>query len=180
MAALVYTKGFFNFQFTCSATILSYNKLLTAAHCVQNTSSITLLLATLNTDEPYYSVDVSDDEIIIHDEYDRRSHSNNLAIIELKRPLKFSQKIGQVSMVDKASVRSIKTGTNVLMLGYMESNDPNRNYEDTHLRSISAKIADFSTCHGIYSGINKLENGRHFCLHNTYPKYAGGNRSLLE
>lgn len=178
MAALRSTNSS-NFQFICGATILSNNKLLTTANCVHQARSVTLSVATLNTDEPYYSVEVSANEIIVHAEYDERTQSNNIAVIELERPLKFSPKIGSINMVDKTSMKSIKSGTNVLMLGYMESTDPNRDYGDTHLHSINAKISDFHACQSVYSGTATLVNGNQFCLHgNTYGKYIGGIRSL--
>ncbi|XP_031639845.1 uncharacterized protein LOC116351834 isoform X2 [Contarinia nasturtii] len=171
MVALQYTKGYSDVRHTCGATIISNSKILTSARCVYGTRSITLLLATINSDEPYYSINVSDEQVFVHPDYDEDTFANNIAVLEI--PLKFSSKVGKIDMIEKTSLASIKPCADVLMYGYMESNSPNRTYTETHLRSIDTKLANFSVCQDIYSGYVNLDKEKQFCLQSV-EQCSGG------
>lgn len=177
MAALVYLDVRSHARRTCGVTILSEKKLMTSAHCVYHRHSITLMFATINTDEPYHEVSISDEEIIIHPEYNESNHSNNIAIIELESPLEFSRKIGKIDMIEEASWERIKTDIDVQILEYKQSVDPDRIYTDTHLRVKGRKI---EKCSGADNSVNE----RLWCLKAVEAEkdqqYSGGNRSPLK
>ncbi|XP_031634164.1 uncharacterized protein LOC116347624, partial [Contarinia nasturtii] len=162
---------------TCGAAILSNVKILTAAHCLYSKGAITLAIATVNTDEPFHSIDISEGEIFIHPEYSKGDSAwqNDIALIILRSPLKFGSKIDKIEMVPTNYVA--KPGENVQILGYSESNSQSRNYFDTHLRYINSTMADFEVCRDGHSGSANLERDKQFCLmvnENTNKKYAGG------
>ncbi|XP_031627711.1 uncharacterized protein LOC116343649 [Contarinia nasturtii] len=70
VALIIYKKNSTSFTtYTCGATIISNYKIITAANCVVNRGAITLAVASVNSDEPFYKIDVSDEEIIVHPKY---------------------------------------------------------------------------------------------------------------
>ncbi|XP_031633673.1 uncharacterized protein LOC116347270 [Contarinia nasturtii] len=165
IAAILYQK--YTSSGTCGAVVLSNNKILTSAHCVSDQPlSVTLLLATSNTDEPYKSLNVVTDEIFIHPEYssgDSPPFVNDIAIILLKKALKFGLKIGKIDMVPTSYMA--KPGEDVELFGYSESQRTHgASYYDTNLRSINTKIADFDLCLSSYAGTANLERGKQLCL----------------
>lgn len=167
---------------TCTATILSNNKIVTSANCVTSVHSVTLVLATVNTDEPCYKVKINDDEIHIHPEFDKNTNCNDIAVLELKTALKFGPKVGKIEMVDKSYASK---GMDVTILGFSESNDPNRDYSATHLRYIDATVFDFKACQFLFVEIQPprlLDEDRQFCIilrggqyyDNIENKFSGG------
>lgn len=52
--------------FTCSATILPNFNIVTAAHCVLNAISVTLIFGTVNLISPYRTLNVSSNQVHIH------------------------------------------------------------------------------------------------------------------
>lgn len=152
-------------QRTCTATLVSNNKILTSASCLlPNRTLPTLAFATTNTDEPYYKVDISsEDEIFIHPEYDDDTKDNDICVIELKTALKFGQKIGKIDMVDKGYVA--KMGDTISMFAFAESDNPQRSYYDTQLQYIESKIVNLNICN-YYSDDEKLvpKKDKQFCV----------------
>ncbi|XP_031632801.1 uncharacterized protein LOC116346741 [Contarinia nasturtii] len=186
MAALLYTKIsiFSNTPYiSCGATIISSSKILTIASCVQDIRSLNLLVSTINTDEPYYQLKISRQEIHIHPKYNKSTFANNIALLELKTPLKFGPKklIGKIDMIDRNRLASIRPGKDVFVLGYTESKQYDREYTDTHLRYMNAKIVNFGECRKLYAERNKkyvLDEKRQFCItfggNSTTAHFYGG------
>lgn len=180
IAGILYTK--ISESGSCGAVILSNNKIVTCAHCVYDTFSVTFLLATVNTDEPYYALNVLRDEMFLHPEFNKKSpYKNDIAVIILKKPIKFGSKVGKIDMVPVSYV--IKPGEELQILGYSESQGSlyQQTYFDTHLRLMNATMSDFDACNDIYSNTDKLEKAKQFCvmLNNDNQQFRGGIRSLL-
>lgn len=167
---------------TCGAIILSSKKLLIPANCVHDRGAITLAVATVNSDEPYFEIDVSEEEIIIHPLFSKGSspYLNDIAVIQLKRTLKFGAKIGKIDLIEKNY--KARAGEFITILGYSESNNPYRKYSDTQLRNFNSTVTDFEVCRNIYSGSTNLENEKQFCVmlnQHTNLTYPGGILLLL-
>lgn len=146
---------------------------------MKDSYAINLALATVNTDEPFYTVEVSEDEIIMHPEYDHNTNTNDIAVIELKKALKLGSKIGKIDMVNNNF--QAKSGTDVTILGFSESNNPNRSKIDTQLRYVNSKIEDFKVCQSRYLHLEKkneqrlLDEKRQFCTTvQGARRYLGG------
>ncbi|XP_031635459.1 uncharacterized protein LOC116348568 isoform X2 [Contarinia nasturtii] len=141
-----------------TATIFSPNKIVTSAQNIADKSvSVTLSFGTLDASNTNYTVNVSRSEIFIHPEYDAdSSHANDLAVILLKKPIKFGRKVGKIDgMVDKKFI----TGPDdeVTMFGFSES----------RLRYINTTVAEFVACRYAYWERNNyrvLEEGKQFCV----------------
>lgn len=143
MVGIIYESN--NNKHVCNGVIVAKNKVVTAARCLINAQSVTLAFATINIDEPYYAVDIDGDEIIIHRYYARIASSNDIAMIQLKKALKFGPKIDKIdTMINQNYL--VRCGTDVIVLSYSESDDPNRSYLDTHLRYINGTVVNLRLC----------------------------------
>lgn len=135
---------------------------MTAARCVHETRSIALAFSTINTDEIFYTVNVSKEEIIIHPKYDKNTNDNDIAVILLKEELSFGPKIDKIDMVDKDYVAEF--GDSLSIFGFMESNNPFRLHSSTHLQYIDSKIT-YSNCgNPFFDYLFGMSNGRTFCI----------------
>lgn len=170
-AGLLYKKIDDDAQYLCSATIISNSKLIVAAHCVHNKMSVTLEFGALNTDDHYYTVNVSELEIFVHPQYSEDPiYVNDIAIIQLKTALKFGTKVGKVDMVDEDY--TINMDEEVTLVGH------SKNY----LRYFESTISSFSRCRNLYRKRNNdhpwLEEHRQFCVEmrreNIGAGFAGG------
>lgn len=83
-------------------------------------NSVTLAFATTNIDEPYYTLEVSQDEIVVHPDYTGSyPYSNNIAVIELKNNLTFGPKINKIDLVDvNYKTKTVKYVDMVILIGF--------------------------------------------------------------
>lgn len=85
-----------------------------AAHCVKNRTSFTLIFGSTDIDDPHYTVNITEKDIIIHPEYSGgRPYRNDIAVVEMKKMLKFGPKMDKIDMVDENYIP--KTGDTVTM-----------------------------------------------------------------
>ncbi|XP_031627280.1 uncharacterized protein LOC116343398 [Contarinia nasturtii] len=166
MSVLLYKNHGDDSLYMTSATIVSPNRIVTAAQNVVNRDSVTLAFNTLDTDETIdfssnQKIDVSESEIYIHPGYDANSsHANDLAVIVLKKPL---SNVSEIEIV--ASNYTAKQNDMVTMLGFSNS----------RLSYINTKVADFVTCRYSYWERNNyrvLEEGKQICV-STGNNYIG-------
>lgn len=141
MAAILSTRRGEAGRFVCGATIISEDKILSAAHCVVDRYSIDLIIGAANLNGLHHTVKVNQSEIIIHPAYELNgnhslcSYVNDIAVIQLKEPLVFSRMVGKIDMVlgrSKVDKDLENEPEHVKMLGY----------PDNRLRSINSTIAD--------------------------------------
>lgn len=154
----------------CSAVILEKNKILTAAHCMKKKSTfstnVTLAVGAMEIDDLNHTLDVTDDEIFIHPEFDD-SWLNDLAVIQLKKSLKFDDNVGKIDL-DKKYKPERKL--NVVLAGY----------SDDYLRYVNTTTVAFKKCRDSYleKENRKLMAGKQFCVKignlNINGGYGGG------
>ncbi|XP_031625636.1 chymotrypsin-2-like [Contarinia nasturtii] len=166
VVGIQYHKSFTHHPFNCAGTIVSNCKIVTAAHCVFGRSSFTLIFGTIDLHKPIHTVNITENDIIVHPIYSKKSPwFNDIAVIELKKKLKFSPMIDKIDMVDEGYVA--KTDDQISMFGFTESIHPDRTPKRSNLRSVNSTIADFETCKSSYWNKCKdrvLENQRQFCV----------------
>ncbi|KAH9510078.1 hypothetical protein Btru_043429 [Bulinus truncatus] len=79
----------------CRGTLIDAQWMLTAAHCVYNQSYYSI---QLGPEPPESEDDIPNDLrdsklIIVHDEFDNITHSNDIVLVKLNSPVKFTKKI---------------------------------------------------------------------------------------
>ncbi|XP_043650005.1 trypsin delta [Drosophila teissieri] len=85
-------------QHTCGGSIYSETIVITAAHCIGDTSHAIRAGSSLHDSG---GVLVSVKSIIIHPQYDRSNHRNDVAVLKLSRPLSFSDSIQTIPLAEK-------------------------------------------------------------------------------
>ncbi|XP_031622742.1 chymotrypsin-like elastase family member 1 [Contarinia nasturtii] len=149
MVELKYYKSEDESKFCCAGVIVSPWKILTVAHCVHNRTAFRLIFGTINVFAPLETVEITEKEVTIHPEYSGGVLlSNDIAVIQLNKPLVFNSKINQIKMV--TDYYAAKAGDTVKMLGFTEGIGPNRTTTRSNLRYVESTITDFRTCHNSY------------------------------
>lgn len=79
----------------CSGVLLNNQWVLTAASCANNASEFVVELGAHNLDESDKIGGILDstNSVVIHDQYDPVTHSNDLALIKLSKAVEFTDKI---------------------------------------------------------------------------------------
>ncbi|XP_039502508.1 trypsin delta [Drosophila santomea] len=100
-----------NGQHTCGGSIYSETIIITAAHCIGDTSHAIRAGSSLHNSG---GVLVSVKSIIIHPQYNRSNHQNDVAVLKLSHPLSFSDTIQKIPLAEKDP----PTGTMALSTGW--------------------------------------------------------------
>lgn len=106
-----------HYRYNCIGSIVSPWKILTAGHCLENKSSISLIFGTLDLKKPHQiKLNISSEQFVIHLDYiGNPQFKNDIAVIEMKKALIFEQKIGIIGMVEEGFIP--KTGDTVQIFG---------------------------------------------------------------
>ncbi|XP_010223633.1 PREDICTED: coagulation factor X-like [Tinamus guttatus] len=76
----------------CGGTILNENYILTAAHCMNQSKEITVVVGEVDREEEEHSETMHTvDKIFVHSKYVAETYDNDIAIIKLKEPITFSE-----------------------------------------------------------------------------------------
>lgn len=98
----------------CGCAILNSKFLLTASHCVvgQSARSLEILVGTndLGKGGKYYEVK----RYVMHEEYNSPPFANDIAVIELKKSIKFDEKTSPIELNDE----EVPDGAQVQLTGW--------------------------------------------------------------
>lgn len=143
---------------------LSFNELL-QGHSVYNKSSFSLVFGTTDFNKPHHTVEISEENIFVHPDYDSRKFENDIAVISLPTMLEFDQKMNKIDMADENYIP--KEGDSVTIFGFTKSYHSSPLIFYSNLRSINSTVANFSTCRSSYYKKNLLywlKQERQFCV----------------
>ncbi|KAG5336779.1 DERP3 protein, partial [Acromyrmex charruanus] len=100
----------------CGGVIINKYYVLTAAHCVPNadTSSISVVVGTTDLQKPHSRHLVQ--SICIHEEYNPQILINDIALLRLQKPLKFSSRICFVNLPKQN--QTVKAGSIAEVSGF--------------------------------------------------------------
>lgn len=126
----------------------------------------TLIVGSLDLEQPFYEQKLTEEEIIIHPDFYRSTilkNTDNIAVIRLKNRLSFGSNIGKIDMYSTDFYKP-KANDPVTFLGYPH-------YEErvyTNLRYAKSQIGNFSICQREYNEHqNKFElddSEKQFCI----------------
>ncbi|KFO73924.1 Coagulation factor X, partial [Cuculus canorus] len=78
----------------CGGTILNENFILTAAHCMNQSKEIKVVVGEVDREKKEHSETMHTvDRILVHSKYIAETYDNDIALIKLKEPIKFSEYI---------------------------------------------------------------------------------------
>ncbi|XP_055371991.1 coagulation factor X-like [Condylostylus longicornis] len=141
-------------EHNCGGSILSQNIIITAAHCtyIITKSTIKLHKVRIGSSSSISGGELFNiDKIINHEYYNNLNIDNDVAILILKKIIKFSRKVNRISIASSnrpAGTRSLVSGW-----GYLDENtlipSPNLNY-------INVSIIEREKCNKAYEDFEPL------------------------
>lgn len=144
--------------FSCGASVLNEQYILTAAHCVDSPSSNQYLAVGVNAlkDQDFFSNErVAAKEIYIHPSYDSSSTSflpNDIAIIKLKSALQTVPSSAYVQLADSTDEASYRAGSAAMtVIGY--GNTQSGIDASTFLLQTTVNHVNTATCQTLWSGV---------------------------
>jgi secreted trypsin-like serine protease len=90
-------------RYTCGGSIITKNVILTAADCINDKDSSTLLVRvgewdTQHKTESYLSEDYEVEKVVVHERFNKTDLRNNIALLFLKNDIHFHEKINTVCL----------------------------------------------------------------------------------
>lgn len=93
----------------CGGSLISRNLVITAAHCVENTLGLTVVLGAHrlfnSLEETQLRIGVEPENVIMHPLYDARMLSSDIALVVLTFPVTFNEFIQPIKLPDEEMMR---------------------------------------------------------------------------
>ncbi|ODM98727.1 Trypsin-1 [Orchesella cincta] len=137
--------------YTCGGAILDAETILTAAHCFTDRAcrddhedcyKIVAGEHDLSKDEGHeQAIEFSMSDVVIHEYYDNFHYDNDLAIIHLKQPLKFSRFVQSIALIDP----NVRHKSHAVIAGWGK-NESNSDHQIQILQRTDVKIFTNQYC----------------------------------
>ncbi|XP_026489627.1 CLIP domain-containing serine protease HP8 [Vanessa tameamea] len=152
-----------NLQFKCGGSIINSRYVITAAHCVVNKKLAGVRVGEfdINSKEDcqgeYPKIycerhiqDISIEESIPHQGYERSPVDNDIALLRLKKPIDFAHKnVAPICLPVKSDLRNVVLGGKSATVAGWGTTDTG--YQSSVLRKVTIPILTASACRDIYN-----------------------------
>uniref|UniRef100_T1J1Z5 Peptidase S1 domain-containing protein n=1 Tax=Strigamia maritima TaxID=126957 RepID=T1J1Z5_STRMM len=157
MAAFMY-----NGNLRCGATLINDRFVVTAAHCVQGINSryarIYLGAHNISLYREKGRVEMSVVKVIIHPQYSTMTHANDIALMELNKPVSFNTKVATACL--PPGPEADYESKDAIVIGWGRTEEGGRS--STVLRKAIVPIVPSSTCKDNY-GRYRIDPDRMLC-----------------
>ncbi|XP_004620363.2 transmembrane protease serine 11E [Sorex araneus] len=126
----------------CGGTLINSTWLVSAAHCFRDYKNPARWTASFGVklSHPRMKRDVK--RIIVHDKYNYPSHDYDIAVVELSRPVPYTNAVHRVCLPDAS--HEFHPGAEMFVTGFGAlQNDGNT---QNHLRQVQVQLIDTKTC----------------------------------
>ena len=157
----------------CSASVLNRKWLLTAAHCFVNNTDFPIIEdsyvfvgepMTLRSNESTKIKPYKIMSYLLHEEYDSSRSINDLAMVELDRPIE-ENRYSNLDIIP-AELEDPVAGTTVMAAGYGAVVKDGKEFVSNHLQIAPLVIGSFSECKSMafISWRQDLNENKQFCV----------------
>uniref|UniRef100_A0A2S2NGW7 CLIP domain-containing serine protease n=1 Tax=Schizaphis graminum TaxID=13262 RepID=A0A2S2NGW7_SCHGA len=167
----------------CGGTLITNTHVLTAAQCVSDRKAVRLIVARLGdldldlmVNDGATPLDVPIDSIIIHEMYNPRENTNDIAILKLKNSVSFTQFIRPICLpiqLDMKHINMMKLMPFVAGWGSTQELFFSSESRNTAMMEVQIPIMDINKCKEAYSNGYNVIDDRILCA--GYPE--GGKDS---
>lgn len=157
----------------CGGTLITNTHVLTGAQCVTNRKTVRLTVARLgdldldfNVNDGATPLDVPIDDIIIHEMYNSRENTNDIALLKLKNSVSygdFIQPICLPNQLDMKHVNMTKPVPFVVGWGSTQELFFSSESRNTAMMEVQIPLTDISKCKEAYSGGYNVIDDRVLC-----------------
>ncbi|XP_077971391.1 trypsin beta-like [Styela clava] len=170
-------------SFFCGGTIISANRVLSAAHCEQNLIGLTVTAGTVTRNSGGVTISVSGK--VVHPQYNSNTLANDIMILQLASSFSFSSTIASAPLQFSAP----SAGTGITVAGWGDTNSGIIQSLPNNLQSVNVAVISTSECNArlAYNGeilagmicMGNMDGGEDSCQGDSGgPAYIQGSTTI--